>query len=42
MPSERHEGRHFRHPMTDGATLGTKVARYVLAHRFPAVWIVNR
>ncbi len=29
-------GLHFRHSMTDGETLGTNVARYVLAHRFAA------
>ena len=30
-------GLHFRHSMTDGATLGTDVARYVLAQKFQAV-----
>lgn len=30
-------GLHFRHSMTDGATLGANVARYVLAHKFRAV-----
>jgi len=29
-------GLHFRHSMTDGATLGTEVARYVLARKFRA------
>ena len=30
-------GLHFRQAMTDGATLGTNVAQYVLAHKFRAV-----